>query len=319
LRFRGFWGIIPLAADATGSCCCLRSETIVLDLFFNPQAVAVIGASRTPGKIGYSVLHNIIQHGYNGAVYPVNPKADEILGLRCYPSVLLAPGRIDLAILVIPSERVAQALIECGEKAVRWAIVISAGFREVGVEGWQREREIVDIARRYGMRLVGPNCLGMIDTIASLNASFAVGMPRQGSIAFMSQSGALCTSVLDMALAGEVGFSRFVSLGNKADADEITFIEAWQNDPHTRVIMAYLEGIEDGVGFVRIARQVSREKPIIVIKSGTTSAGLWPVRSRPTRQPFARAVSSGPVRSRSCLTMPSPLPANPCCPMTASP
>jgi acetyltransferase len=248
-------------------------------MFFNPQSVAVIGASRTPGKLGYGVLRNIIQHGYQGAVYPINPKADEILGLRCYPSVLSVPDPIDLAVFLIPSKYVARVLVECGEKGVKGAIVISAGFREVGPEGWQREREIVEIARRYGMRLVGPNCLGIIDTISSLNASFAVGMPRQGTIAFMSQSGALCTSVLDMARGDDVGFSRFVSLGNKADADEITFIEAWQHDPQTSVVMAYLEGIEDGVEFMRISQQVSRHKPIIAIKSGTTTAGTRAVSS----------------------------------------
>jgi len=277
----------------------------VLDMFFNPQAVAVIGASRTPGKLGYGVLHNIIQHGYKGVVYPINPKADEILGLTCYPNVLAVPGPIDLAVFVIPSKYVAQVLVDCGEKGVKGAIIVSAGFREVGSEGWQREREIVDIAERYGMRLIGPNCLGIIDTVSSLNASFAVGMPLTGSIAFMSQSGALCTAVLDMALTDKVGFSRFVSLGNKADTDEITFIEAWRDDPHTRVIMAYLEGIDDGVHFMRIARQVSREKPIVAIKSGTTSAGSRAVSSHTgTLTGLERAYEaafrqSGVIRARS--------------------
>jgi acetyl coenzyme A synthetase (ADP forming)-like protein len=251
----------------------------VLDMFFDPRAIAVIGASRTPGKLGYGVLRNILQYGYRGGVYPINPNAVEILGLRCYPSVLLVPDLVDLAVLVTPSQYVARALVECGEKGVRGAIVISAGFRETGSDGWQREREIVGIARRYGIRLLGPNCLGVIDPVANLNASFAAGMPRQGSIAFMSQSGALCTAVLDMALAEEVGFSHFVSLGNKADADEITFVEAWQDDPHTQVIMAYLEGIEDGPSFMRIARQASHTKPIIITKSGTTSAGARAVSS----------------------------------------
>jgi acetyltransferase len=248
-------------------------------MFFNPQAVAVIGASRTPGKLGFGILHNIVQYGYQGAIYPINPKADEILGLECYPSVLQVPGSVDMAVIVIPSRYVANALTECGEKGVKGAIVISAGFREVGSEGWQREREIVDIAKHYGMRLIGPNCLGIIDTISSLNASFAVGMPEPGSIAFMSQSGALCTSVLDMALTEGIGFSHFVSLGNKADTNEISFIEAWQNDPDTRVIMAYVEGIEDGPKFMRVASEVSNHKPIIAIKSGTTSAGSRAVSS----------------------------------------
>lgn len=248
-------------------------------MFFKPGAVAVIGASRIPDKLGYSVLQNVIQHGFQGPVYPINPKADEILGVKCYPSVLLVPGPIDLAVIVIPAEQVARALIECGEKGIRAAIVISAGFREAGREGRKREKEIVHIARRYAMRLIGPNCLGIIDTISSLNASFAAGMPAKGSLAFMSQSGALCTSVLDMALTEEIGFSRFVSLGNKADVNEIAFIEAWKDDPHTRVIMAYLEGVEDGREFMRMAQEVGREKPIIAVKSGTTNAGSRAVSS----------------------------------------
>jgi acetyl coenzyme A synthetase (ADP forming)-like protein len=277
----------------------------VLDMFSNPQAVAVVGASREPGKLGHSVLHNIVQHGYQGAIYPINPKADRILGIKCYPSVLVVPGPVDLAVIVIPAKRVATALIECGEKGVKGAIVISAGFREIGPEGWQREREIVDIAKRYAMRLIGPNCLGIIDTVSSLNASFAMGMPRRGTIAFMSQSGALCTAVLDMALAQEVGFSRFVSLGNKADVDEITFVEAWRDDPHSSVIMAYLEGIADGASFMHVARQVSQQKPIIVIKSGATSGGSRAVSSHTgtlagsERAYEAAFRQSGVIRARS--------------------
>ena len=251
----------------------------MLEMFCDPQAVAVIGASRTPGKLGYSVLQNVIQHGFKGAIYPINPQAGELLGHKCYSSVLAVPGPIDLAVILIPSQHVARTLVECGEKGIRGAIIMSAGFREAGREGRKRERELVDIARRYGMRLVGPNSLGIIDAIAGLNASFAIGMPAKGSIAFMSQSGALCTAVLDVALSEQVGFSRFVSLGNKADADEITFIEAWSDDPHTRVIMAYLEGIEEGAKFMRIASKVGREKPIIAIKSGTTNAGSRAVSS----------------------------------------
>jgi acetyltransferase len=248
-------------------------------MLFNPRAVAIIGASRTPGKLGFSVLQNVIRHDFQGTVYPINPKAGEILGLPCYPSVLLVPDPVDLAIIVIPAEQVARALLECGEKGIKGAIVISAGFREVGREGRRRESEIVGIAKRYAMRLVGPNCLGIIDTVSSLNASFAAGMPAKGTIAFMSQSGALCTSVLDMALREQIGFSRFVSLGNKADVNEITFMEAWKDDPHTRVILAYLEGVEDGREFMRVAQEVSQQKPIIAIKAGTTNAGSRAVSS----------------------------------------
>ena len=251
----------------------------MLEMLSDPQSVAVIGASRDERKLGYGVLSNIIKYGYQGRVYPINPKADEILGLRCYPSVLDVPDPIDLAVIVIPRKYVAASLEECGQKKVKGAIIITAGFREVGSEGMKMERELIAIAQRYGMRLVGPNCLGIIDTVAKLNASFAAGMPYPGSIAFMSQSGALCTAVLDMSIGEGVGFSRFVSLGNKADLNEIDFIEAWRDDPHSKVIMAYLEGITDGARFIRVAREVTKHKPIIAIKSGTTSAGSRAVSS----------------------------------------
>jgi acetate---CoA ligase (ADP-forming) len=277
----------------------------VLEIFFNPRAVAVIGASRTPGKLGHAVLHNVVEHGYQGAIYPVNPQADEIMGLRCYPRVRDVPGPVDLAVIVVPSKYVPDALVDCGEKGVRGVVVISAGFRETGSEGWQREHEIVEIARRYGMRLLGPNCLGIIDTLSSLNASFASGMPLQGKIAFMSQSGALCTAVLDMALDEEVGFTHFVSLGNKADVDELVLTRAWGDDPNTGVIMAYLEGIENGPEFMRIAREVSCQKPIIVIKAGSTSAGSRAVSSHTgtlagsERAYEAAFEQSGVIRARS--------------------
>jgi acetyl coenzyme A synthetase (ADP forming)-like protein len=281
----------------------------LLDMFFNPQAVAVIGASRTPGKLGFAVLHNVVRYGYQGQVYPINPDAGEILGLKCYPSVLVAPGPIDLAVVVVPSRSVVQVLIECGEKGVKGAVVVSAGFREVGSAGRQREAELVQIARRYAMRIIGPNCLGIIDTVSGLNASFAAGMPAYGTIGFMSQSGALCTSVLDMALAENVGFSRFVSLGNKADVDELALIRAWEDDPHTAVIMAYVEGIEKGIEFMRIAHQVSCRKPIIAIKSGTTSAGSRAVSSHTgtlagsERAYEAAFRQSGVIRARSVQEM----------------
>jgi len=251
----------------------------MLDMFSNPQAVAVIGASRNPTKLGYGVLSNILQYGYPGRVYPINPKADEILGLKCYPSVLDVPDPIDLAIIVIPNRFVNQAVEECGKKGIRGVVVISAGFREAGREGLKRERELVAIARRYGIRVIGPNCLGIIDTVVPLNASFAAGMPPKGHIAFMSQSGALCTAILDWALAEGTGFSRFVSLGNKADVSEIDLLAAWEDDPHTRVILTYMEGLPDGRKFMDVARRVSKRIPVIAVKSGTTKAGSRAVSS----------------------------------------
>ena len=247
--------------------------------FTAPRSVAVIGASRDPGKLGHDVLNNIMRYGYPGKIFPVNPKADEVLGLSCYPSVLGIPDPVDLAVIVIPARFVAGALRECGDKGVKGSIVISAGFRETGAEGMRLEREIVEVAEKYGINLVGPNCLGIIDTILPLNASFAAGMPDRGRIAFMSQSGALCTAILDMALSDGTGFSRFVSLGNKADLNELDFLKAWADDAETKVITAYLEGIEDGAAFIETARHVTKRKPIIAIKSGTTDAGARAVSS----------------------------------------
>ena len=251
----------------------------MLEAFFNPRSVAVIGASRSKEKLGHGVLANLIKYGYPGQIYPINPKADEILGLKCYPSVLDVPGPIDLAIVVIPAQFVAAVLEECGQKGVKGVVIISAGFREAGREGVKRERKIVDIAKRYKMRLVGPNCLGIIDTVCPLNASFAAGMPPKGTIAFMSQSGALCTAILDWALAAGIGFSHFVSLGNKADVAEVDLLEAWENDPHSNVILTYIEGLPAGRKFMEVARRVTRRIPVIAVKAGTTSAGSRAVSS----------------------------------------
>jgi acetyl coenzyme A synthetase (ADP forming)-like protein len=251
----------------------------MLDSLFRPESVAVIGASRNPAKLGHGILKNIIDSEFGGAIYPVNPTAEKILGHRVYPTVLDIPGELQQAVVVIPAPFVAQVLEECGQKGVGTAVIISAGFREVGGEGLRREHRLVEIARKYNMRLLGPNCLGVIDTSAPLNASFAAAMPSQGPIAFMSQSGALCTAVLDVALGEEVGFSSFVSLGNKADLNEIDFIQAWRDDPSTRVVMAYLEGISEGSRFIEVAGQATKSLPIIAIKSGTTAAGSRAVSS----------------------------------------
>ncbi len=251
----------------------------MLDALFSPRSIAVIGASRSEGKLGYVVLSNIIQSGFGGAIYPVNPGADEILGLPCYANLDAIQGEIDLAVIVIPAQFVLDVLEACGKRGVGSVIVISAGFRETGHEGLVAERKMAEIAQTYQMRIVGPNCLGVIDTLAPMNASFAAGMPRYGQIAFMSQSGALCTSILDIALAQDVGFSRFVSLGNKADLNEIDFLQAWADDPESKVVMAYLEGIADGARFIEVARQLTKHKPVIAIKSGSTSAGSRAVSS----------------------------------------
>lgn len=251
----------------------------MFEFFFCPQSVAVIGASRDEEKLGHGVLKNILQYGYKGKVYPINPKADEILGLRAYPSVLDVPGEIDMAVVVVPAPLVAPVLEECGRKGVHGVVIITAGFREVGGEAMKEEKKLVEIASRYGIRMIGPNCLGVIDTLCPLNATFARGMPAQGDIAIMSQSGALLAAILDWAISERVGFSRLVSLGNKADINEIDMLEAWGDDPRSKVIAAYLEGIVDGTRFMEIASRVSRKTPIVIIKAGTTEAGARAVSS----------------------------------------
>ena len=245
---------------------------------FDIKSVALIGAPRETFKVGYKVFSNITRD-FKGKVYPVNPKADEVCGLKCYPSILDIPDPVDLAVIVIPAKLVPKVMEECGQKGVKTVVIISAGFKETGVEGAQLERQCTEIARKHGMRLVGPNCIGFIDTYNSLNATFAPDMPMQGNISFMSQSGALCTSILDWAQAEGVGFSKFVSLGNKADLSENEFLDLFNEDDNTSVILAYLEGLKDGVEFVKKATKVSKKKPIIVLKSGRTESGAKAVAS----------------------------------------
>lgn len=258
-----------------------QREWGMLNDFFEPESTAVIGASANPEKLGYAVVKNLIDGGYSkiGEVYPINLNEPEILGLKAYPSVQDVPGPIDLAVIVIPYPYVPAALRECGQKGIPAVIVITAGFREAGKEGLERERELIEIAAEEELRLIGPNCLGVIDTFTPLNASFSAGTPPKGPMAFMSQSGALGTAVLDWSLAGSLGLSKFVSLGNKADVDEVDLLRAWVDDEDTRVIMIYNEGMSNGEAFIRTAREVTRVKPVVAIKSGVTQAGSRAVSS----------------------------------------
>lgn len=253
----------------------------MLEAFFEPKSVAVIGASTDPEKLGYAVLENLVKGGYAqiGEIYPINLKADEILGYKAYPSVKEVPNDIDLAVIVIPYTYVPAILRECGEVNIPAVVVISAGFREAGMEGLERELELIEIAKENEMRLIGPNCLGVIDTFTPLNASFSAGTPPQGPMAFMSQSGALGTAILDWAKAGRLGLAKFVSLGNKADISEIDLLEAWAEDDNTKVILMYSEGLPNGQKFIKVAREVSRKKPIVAIKSGVTESGSRAVSS----------------------------------------
>ena len=254
---------------------------MTLKAFFEPTSLTVIGASPNPAKLGHAVLKNIVECGYgrHGKIYPINPKAKDVLGYPAYSSVLDVPEPIDLAVIVIPFQYVPDALRSCGIKGIPAAIIITAGFREAGMEGLERERELIAIAHEYNIRLIGPNCLGVVDTFTPLNATFAAGAPPSGPMAFTSQSGALGIAILDWAQAGRLGLSKFVSLGNKADVDESDLLRAWRDDEHTRVILIYSEELSRGQEFIRVAREVTRIKPVIAIKSGVTRSGARAVSS----------------------------------------
>jgi len=245
----------------------------MLEHFFLPNTIAVVGASREEGKVGHDILKNLVQHGFAGKIYPVNPKAKNILGIRAYPGLKDINGRVDLAIIAVPAKYAGKVVDECIEEGIDSVIIISAGFKESGVEGSEREKELSEKVKQHSIRLLGPNCLGLINTQSSLNASFAADMPERGNIAFFSQSGALCTAILDWAAREHVGFSKFISVGNKTDIDEIDLIKAMNEDDGTKVILGYLEGVSNGTDFIRTAKQVTKKKPIILVKSGGTSAG----------------------------------------------
>jgi acetate---CoA ligase (ADP-forming) len=246
-----------------------------LDPLFAPRSIAVVGASRRPGTVGYEIIHNLLAEGFSGAVYPVNPHATSVHSVPAYASVSEVPGDIDLAIITVPKEGALAVAEECGRRGVRALVVITAGFKEVGAAGAQREEELLAIAHRYGMRMVGPNCLGVVSTAADvrMNATFAPIMPPPGPVSFMSQSGAMGVTILDYAAEYGIGVHHFVSVGNKADVSGNDLIEYWADDAATRVILMYLENFGNPRRFTRIAREVTKTKPIIAVKAGRTTAG----------------------------------------------
>ncbi|MCU0509252.1 MAG: acetate--CoA ligase family protein [Anaerolineae bacterium] len=246
-----------------------------LQPFFTPQGVAIIGASRDPSKLSYGVIRNLVDPdtGYRGPIYPINPKADQILGLRCYAHISAVPDPVELAVLIIPATAVSEAIEDCGKRGIKAAVVISGGFREVGPEGAAREREMVESARRYGMRVMGPNGIGVIDTYTPLNTTFVKGMPPKGEIAFLSQSGALCGGVIDWTIGQGIGFSRFLSLGNEADVNETDVIRFLTDDDRSKVITVYLEDVKGGEAFLPALRAAASKKPVIALKTGRTGSG----------------------------------------------
>lgn len=242
-----------------------------ISFFFNPKSIAVVGASDTKGKVGNTVLNNIISSGYKGKIYPINPKANEICDIPCFKSILDVKDEIDIAIFVIPGKFVNKAAEECGKKKVKGLIIISAGFKEVGGEGVEREEQLIKIGKKYKMRILGPNCLGFIGL--NYNGSFAAETPKEGGIAMISQSGAMLTGMMDYSMTQAFGFSCNISLGNKADLGVVDFIEYLAEDENTSVILCYLESINDGPKFLEILPEATRKKPIVILKSGISEAG----------------------------------------------
>jgi acetate---CoA ligase (ADP-forming) len=253
----------------------LPERSASLAPFFRPVGVAIVGASRDPSKLSYGVVRNLVdpEHGYPGPIYPVNPKADAILGLPCYPDISAVPDPVDLAVLILPAGLVIDAVDACGRRGIKAAVVISGGFREVGAEGAAREAALVATAARYGLRIMGPNGIGVIDTHTPLNTTFVKGMPPRGHIAFLSQSGALCGGIIDWTLGRGIGFSRFLSVGNEADVNETDLIPFLAADATSRVLALYLEDVKGGPAFYGALRAAAQRKPVLVLKAGRTTSG----------------------------------------------
>lgn len=249
-----------------------------LEAIFSPASIAVVGASTVPGKVGHDLFANILRGGYTGVLFPVNPKARSVLSVKAYPTLTDIPDPVELAILVVPPKAALAVVDEAAQKGVKGIVIVSAGFREVGPEGRAIEERIAARCRESGIRLVGPNCLGVINPHPSvrMNASFSNRMPASGHISFISQSGALCTSVLDFAAERDFGFSKFISIGNKADVDELDLLRYLHQDEDTQVIMIYLEELRRGPEFIQEVKEITsgdRPTPVLVIKSGRTVAG----------------------------------------------
>jgi acetyltransferase len=247
----------------------------MLDVLFRPESIAVIGASRTPGKVGHEVLSNLVEGGFGGRLIPVNPSADEILGLKCCGTMAGCEGTVDLAVIALPAPLVADAVRDAIDAKTRAIVILSAGFGEAGSQGILVQAKIAQLCRDAGVRLLGPNCLGVINTSHRLNASFAKHMPKTGGVSVLSQSGALCTAVLEWAHAHDVGLAKVASIGNKADLDETELLKLFAADEETRIVVGYLETITRGDEFILAARALTSSKPFILLRAGGTRAGMW--------------------------------------------
>ncbi|MBP1911137.1 acetyl coenzyme A synthetase (ADP forming)-like protein [Thermococcus stetteri] len=241
------------------------------DYFFKPKGIAVIGASNDPLKLGYEVFKNLKKYR-DGRVYPVNVKDEEVQGVKAYKNIKDIPGEVDMAVIVVPKRFVKQAIIDAGEKGVKGAVIITAGFGETGEEGKREERELVEIAHKYGMRLIGPNCVGVMNTHNDMNATFIMDA-KKGSIAFISQSGALGAGIVYKTVKEGIGFSKFVSIGNMADVDFSELMEYLADTEEDKAIALYIEGLKDGRKFIDVAKRVTKKKPVIALKAGRSESG----------------------------------------------
>jgi len=285
-----------------------------LDAIFAPKTIAVIGASTQKGKVGHDIFANILSGGFTGTLYPVNPKAKSVKSVKCYTSIATIPDPIDLGMIILPPKLSLTAVKECIAKGVKGIVIVSAGFKEVGGEGALIEKEIKALCAKANVRLVGPNCLGVINPSpkVSLNASFSARMPNPGNVSFISQSGALCTAVLDYAADKGFGFSKFISIGNKADVDELDLLRYYHNDPDTDVVMIYMEelsrGAEEFISEVREMTSGTHPTHVVAIKSGSSDAGAPLPGGMPCMMPFSACrVFCGVKPSINCLIMPRPL------------
>ena len=245
----------------------------MLEKLLTPRSVAVLGASRSAGKVGHEVLANLVRGGFEGAIYPVNPGADEILGLRCYPDISSVGEPVDLCLVALPVSKVEAAVKEALAARVGAMVILTAGFKEVGEDGADLEARVAELCRKHQVRLMGPNSVGLINAHHALNATFAPVMPPAGGISVISQSGALCVAILDWATSQGIGLGTTVSFGNKADLNEVDFLEALAEDDNTRVITGYLESIDDGERFLSAAQEAADIKPVVILKVGVTAAG----------------------------------------------
>ncbi len=249
-----------------------------LEFFFEPKNIAIIGASAKPGKIGYEILKNVVEAGYDKDVYPINAKGEDgILGLKTYRSVLDVPSNVDLAVYALPAKYAPKIVDECGKKGVKGMVIISGGFKELGGEGAELEREVVEKAKKHNIRVIGPNCMGIFNPNAKVDTFFqpryAMTRPREGNVGVLTQSGTFGISMLEWIAEEHLGISKFVSYGNRADVDELEMLRYLMDDPDTKVIALYVESLSNGKEFMKLAKEIVRKKPVVMLKGGRSSAG----------------------------------------------